>query len=1348
MEKLLLTKERASLAYYSIGKYDDLCEEHFKIDKIVPIKKNTFKNVLNIILNVLTVGIIQFVYGGYPVLEKKIRYVDCPLEECEKLYIYCADGKCYFTEITKCTLPKIKNYDILLPEINYSLELILFKFKLFTYIFNSKTNEFDSLKFEIYHTKQEILENMIKGLNDKDREYQTNIYGECDLNFYVRSFLETVYDNMCDFFFFFQVFCLVLWAFTDFGIYAIVVGALMLYNLIDSSLEIRRNILNIRKMSRYSIDVNLFQNNKINSVSSVTLVPGDIFELPPDGNAIPCDCILLSGSVIVNEAMLTGESTPIIKAHLPLSEERFNYEADSKHMLFSGTKIVQKRPQDKKPILCVCYSTGFNTVRGNLIRSVLYPKEGDSSFMKDSINVLKIVCLIFILGFLAILPLKIKKIIDEEDKDEKIQKIKDLFFEILDLLTQAVPPELPLCLGICLGIAQKRCKGKQIMCINKEKINSAGKIKVCVFDKTGTLTEDHLDIFSYLPITINPDIKNNDKNKKRFIFGKERKSVKEMAQSSYEYYKNKINNPENQSASKEMDQLFIECLACCQGATKVNEKLIGDPIDVEMFEATGWTLVEDAGDPENYNPKIPTFVRPSEEQSLTKKLEKYKGKNNNIEEIDSIMTNHYELAIMRRFDFESKLQRMSSLVKSLTGTNFMCFCKGSPEKISELCQENTIPENFNEVLNKYTSQGFRVLALSCKIIQMTYDQAVDLPRDLAEKDLIFLGLLIVQNQLKDATSRILKSLSEEGHLRVRMATGDNILTAICVSRKSNLIPPDSVVYSCEIEEKIVDENAGENDNEINTNVFQKEEDNEYNKSGIQKEKKKIRKLIWKTVENFNDLNYDDEDENDSKDLVNNNTIKKSLTVLIPQELDDDDNDNLDLNQNMDLNTKKNNQKKADDTEEYNNINIDLNDIPFNKEQDNFIIAISGKTFEILYNMNQKYESEEKTDLIMKNTQRERSPSNLSLKPFHEAFRLILRHCSVYARCSPDNKTQLVQSLQKEGFQVLMCGDGANDCGALKAADVGVSLSQEEASIAAPFTSTNPDISCIIDVLNQGKCALVTSVEIFKYMIAFSLTEFVSMAIMMISDTFLFEFQSIVIDCFITLPLCTFLPMTQAYERFNYHRPFSTLASFPVFISIFFQVLLNGAFQFFGFFIMNIFFPESDFKKERKCKEGEEKFPCLDNSIIFYVSFCQYLFVGLVLITAAPFKKKIYTNIPLFIFVILCFIYVFYIIFYLDIFSEKKINVISFPDENEEIKKKLNIGLNFKYYVMIYCILNFFICLFFEKVIVAYLIKIWSKKQYKKNAKTIQKTDIEPTLNLINDVKNYVKEHEKKRKKKK
>lgn len=58
---------------------------------------------------------------------------------------------------------------------------------------------------------------------------------------------------------------------------------------------------------------------------------------------MPCDFVLLSGSCIVNESMLTGESVPVIKNGITMTSELYDPDdpdKSKKHTLYSGTKVI------------------------------------------------------------------------------------------------------------------------------------------------------------------------------------------------------------------------------------------------------------------------------------------------------------------------------------------------------------------------------------------------------------------------------------------------------------------------------------------------------------------------------------------------------------------------------------------------------------------------------------------------------------------------------------------------------------------------------------------------------------------------------------------------------------------------------------------------------------------------------------------------------------------------------------------------------------------------------------------------------------------------------------------------
>lgn len=75
------------------------------------------------------------------------------------------------------------------------------------------------------------------------------------------------------------------------------------------------NLQSLRKMIAPPVDVQVLRSKKWETIKSTELVPGDVVFLKREKKdcVLPCDFLLLSGTAIANEAMLTGESTPQLK---------------------------------------------------------------------------------------------------------------------------------------------------------------------------------------------------------------------------------------------------------------------------------------------------------------------------------------------------------------------------------------------------------------------------------------------------------------------------------------------------------------------------------------------------------------------------------------------------------------------------------------------------------------------------------------------------------------------------------------------------------------------------------------------------------------------------------------------------------------------------------------------------------------------------------------------------------------------------------------------------------------------------------------------------------------------------
>lgn len=182
-----------------------------------------------------------------------------------------------------------------------------------------------------------------------------------------------------------------------------------------------------------------------------------------------------------------GESVPVSK--IPVTNESLRTldlksstippEA-ARYFLFSGTRIIRaRRPQDGKDdeavALAIVARTGFNTTKGALVRSMLFPKPSGFKFYKDAFRYISVMGGVagagFVASFVNFVRLKVIRgpILPRNWVDISQLAWHLIVVRALDLITIVVPPALPATLTIGTNFALSRLKLKSIFCISPQR---------------------------------------------------------------------------------------------------------------------------------------------------------------------------------------------------------------------------------------------------------------------------------------------------------------------------------------------------------------------------------------------------------------------------------------------------------------------------------------------------------------------------------------------------------------------------------------------------------------------------------------------------------------------------------------------------------------------------------------------------------------------------------------------------------------------------------------------------------------------------------------------------------------
>ncbi|KIL41264.1 HAD family hydrolase [Gordoniibacillus kamchatkensis] len=254
-------------------------------------------------------------------------------------------------------------------------------------------------------------------------------------------------------------------------------GAVLLANAAIGTYQERKAEQVLQNLNQFQPpETTVIRNGEQVRMSAAELVPGDIVGLEA-GDRVPADLrIIASQNLEVNEAALTGESVPVAKTDVSVTEDCPLSERNN--MLYMGTDVTRGKA------LAVVVQTGMNTEIGHLM-ALLKQEEKEVTPLQEKVTAIskKFVkwaliagALVFVTGLMRGIP------------------VREMITTSITLAASAIPEGLPVTITIALSAGIFRMAKKHVLVRKLSALETLGRTTVICSDKTGTLTKNEMTV--------------------------------------------------------------------------------------------------------------------------------------------------------------------------------------------------------------------------------------------------------------------------------------------------------------------------------------------------------------------------------------------------------------------------------------------------------------------------------------------------------------------------------------------------------------------------------------------------------------------------------------------------------------------------------------------------------------------------------------------------------------------------------------------------------------------------------------------------------------------------------------